>query len=81
MIFESVGHISNKEEFIEKILVYIRLVEVLAERDNISMPHVSLPSVEMINEMKDMGIFYSEEDLSLLKKITAGNYDRFLSAV
>lgn len=81
MIFESVGHITNKEEFTEKILVYIRLVEVLAERDNISMPHVSFPSVEMINEMKDMGIISSKEDIKLLKKILSGNYDRFLSAV
>ena len=81
MIFEDVGHITNKEEFLEKILVYIRLVEVLAERENISIPQVSIPSVDMIKEMKDMGVLYSEEDLTLLKKTTAGNYDRFLSAL
>ncbi|MBP5421739.1 MAG: DNA cytosine methyltransferase, partial [Paludibacteraceae bacterium] len=81
MIFENVGHITNKEEFTEKILVYIRLVEVLAERENISIPKVSIPSVDMIKEMKDMGVIHSKEDLTLLKKTTAGNYDRFLSAL
>ncbi|MBO7488829.1 MAG: DNA cytosine methyltransferase [Bacteroidales bacterium] len=81
MIFESVGHITSKEEFLEKILLYIRLVEVLAERENISIPKEIIPSVDMIKEMKDMGIIHSEEDLTLLKKITAGNYDRFLSAL
>lgn len=81
MIFECVGHITNKEEFTEKILVYIRLVEVLAERENISIPKETIPSVDMIKEMKDMGVIQSEEDLTLLKKITAGNYDRFLSAL
>lgn len=81
MIFENIRHITNKEELNEKILVYIRLVEVLAERENISIPQVSIPSVDMIKEMKDMGVIYSEEDLTLLKKITAGNYDRFLSAL
>lgn len=81
MIFEGVGHITNKEEFLEKILVYIRLVEVLAERQNISIPQVSIPSVYMIKEMKDMGVIYSEGDLTLLKKTIAGIYDRFLSAL
>ncbi len=81
MIFEDVGHITNKEEFLEKILVYIRLVEVLAERQNISIPQVSIPSVDMIKEMKDMGVIYSEGDLTLLKKTIAGIYDRFLSAL
>ncbi len=81
MIFEDVGHITNKEEFTEKVLVFIRLVEVMAEREIISIPQVSIPSVDMIKEMKDMGVIYSEEDLSLLKKTIAGIYDRFVSAL
>lgn len=81
MIFEDVRHITNKEEFTEKVMVFIRLVEVLAERENISIPQVSIPSVDMIKEMKDMGVIYLEEDLTLLKKIITGIYDRFLSAL
>lgn len=81
MIFESVGHLISKEEFIEKILVYIRLVEVLAERENMNIPIVSIPSVDMITEMKDMGVIFSEEDISLLSKLLSNNYERFLSAL
>lgn len=81
MIFESIEHITKKEEFLEKILIYIRLVEVLAERDNINIPIVSTPSIEMIMEMKDMGIISSDEDIRLLKKNISGKYDRFLSAL
>ncbi|MBR4391720.1 MAG: DNA cytosine methyltransferase [Bacteroidales bacterium] len=81
MIFESVTWLSSKEEFIEKILVYIRLVEVLAERENISIPRVSDPSIEMIVEMEEMGIISSDEDIKFFKKIVSDNYDRFLSAL
>ena len=31
MIFENINIVSNKEEFLEKILIYIRLVEVTAD--------------------------------------------------
>ena len=81
MIFESVTRLSSKEEFIEKILVYIRLVEVLAERESISIPRVSDPSREMIVEMEEMGIISSDEDIKHFKKIVGDNYDRFLSAL
>ena len=81
MIFENVRHISNKEEFLEKILVYIRLVEVLAKRDNMNILQVSTPTDETIKEMMDMGVISSDEDIVSLKKVVAGNYDRFLSAV
>ena len=81
MIFENVRHISNKEEFLEKILVYIRLVEVLAKRDNMNILQVSTPTDETIKEMMDMGVISSDEDIVSLKKVVAGNYNRFLSAV
>lgn len=81
MIFESIRHITNKEEFAEKILIYIRLVEVLAERDNIGIPQVSSPSDEMMKEMKEMGVITSDDDIILLKKVVASNYDRFLSSL
>ncbi|MBR5080816.1 MAG: DNA cytosine methyltransferase [Bacteroidales bacterium] len=81
MIFDSVTRLSNKEEFIEKILVYIRLVEVMAEREGISIPRVSDPSREMIVEMEEMGIISSEEDIKSFKKVVGNNYDRFLSTL
>lgn len=81
MIFECVGHITNKEEFLEKIQIYIRLVEIIAIRENIIIPRISSISAKMVNEMKDMGIIYSKDDIASLKKITASNYERFMSAL
>ena len=81
MIFEGVTHINNKDEFNEKILVYIRLVEVLAEREGKVIPPVSTPSTEMISEMIDMGVINMGDDILSLKKIIGGYYCRFLSAI
>ena len=81
MIFEKVTQLKNKDEFIEKILIFIRLVEVVAERKNISMPVISSSSTEMIEEMIDMGIIESVQDINLLSKIIGSNYFRFLSSL
>ena len=81
MIFESIGNINNKEEYKEKILIYIRLVEVLAERDKICMPIISNPSEEMIEELKDMGIISSNVDMKHLKNTIGTYYARFLSSL
>ena len=81
MIFEGVKHIRNKEEFNEKILVYIRLVEVLAKREKITIPNAMSPSSEVIHEMIDMGVINTEEEITDFKKVSGTNYARFLSSV
>ena len=81
MIFEGVTRIKNRDEFNEKILVYIRLVEVLAEREGIIIPPISIPSTEMILEMIDMGVINTKDDISSFMGITGGYYYRFLSAL
>ena len=81
MIFENVTQLTNKEEFIEKILIYIRLVEVIAEREGLNIPLVSAPSEKMIAEMRDMGILDKSEEIKELKKIASVYYLRFLSAL
>ncbi len=81
MIFKKVTNIQNKEEFLELILVYIRLVEVIAEREKKIIPLLEKPSEEIISEMVDMGMIESEEDLTLLKKTVGQNYIRFISSV
>ena len=81
MIFEKVTQLASKEEFIEKILIYIRLVEVVAERNDIKIPTVSVPSEEMIAEMSDMGLIDERDDVKELKEIASVYYLRFLSAV
>ena len=69
MIFEDVLNIRSKEEFSEKILIYIRLVEVLAEREKITIPQVKKPTPDIIAEITDMGIVNNEDDLKILKKL------------
>ena len=81
MIFDKVTKIQSKEEFLEKILIYIRLVEVVAERDKIEILPISTPSEVMILEMKDMGIIESDDEITPLKKVLSINYTRFLSAL
>ena len=60
MIFEGVTHVNSKEEFNEKILVYIRMVEELARREKIRIPHETSPSSEVIHEMIDMGVILND---------------------
>ncbi len=81
MIFESVRHITKKEEFTEKILIYVRLVEVVAQKNKMELSMPSSLSTTMIAEMKDMGILVSEEDIKLLKDAIGLNYNRFISAL
>ena len=77
MIFEKVTCITSKEEFREKILIYIRLVEVIAEREKMIIPNImSLSQIE-IEEMQDMGIIENGMDLDALKKILDKNFIRF----
>ena len=81
MIFEKVTKITSKEEFNEKILIYIRLVETIAKRDNLDIPVIKSPSSEVLKEMQDMGVIDEVNDLELLKKVIKRDYTRFLSAV
>lgn len=81
MIFEKVTNITKKDEFLEKILIYIRLVEVIAEREGIVIPQKEIPSNAAVSEIEDMGIISSNEDLKQLKKTVGTNYIRFISSV
>ncbi len=81
MIFEKVTQLINKEEFLEKILIYIRLVEVIAKRESLNVKEISLPTEEAMSEIRDMGIIEGKEDIVFLKKVLGNNYTRFLSAI
>ena len=81
MIFDDIKHIKSKEEFSEKILIYIRLVEVLAEREKIHIPLIPSTTDESVQEMIDMGVINSIDDLTTLKKTIPDLYDRFISSV
>lgn len=81
MIFESVKNIQKKEEFLEKILIYIRLVEVVAERNALVVPSCEVVSDNMIQEMIDMGVITECEELALLQRVLKESYKRFLNAL
>ena len=81
MIFESVNNIQNKDEFLEKILVYIRLVEVIAERNKISVSQQTEVTEGMLIEMIEMGVIESFDDLKVLRQILSSDYNRFLKAI
>lgn len=81
MIFHPVSNIKDKDEFIELINIYYRLVEVMAERNRIPITNIKTISDNIVNELSDMGIITGAEDLPLLKKVLDKNYDRFINAV
>mgnify|MGYP002856039538 FL=1 len=81
MIFEKVTQLTSKDEFLEKILIYIRLVEVIAKREHLIVDKIKSPSSNSVTEMKDMGIIEKDEDLELLSKVLGNNYSRLVSAI
>ena len=81
MIFDKVTQVACKDEFVEKILVCIRLVEVIAKRENLVIPEFISPSAEAVEELKDMGIIDDVSDLRQLKKVVGAYYTRFLSSI
>lgn len=81
MIFEKVTQLTSKDEFLEKILIYIRLVEVIAKREHLIVDKIKYPSSNSVIEMKDMGIIENDEDLKLLCRVLGNNYSRFVSAI
>lgn len=81
MIFEKVTQLTSKDEFLEKILIYIRLVEVIAKREHLIADRIKSPSSNSVIEMKDMGIIESDEDLELLSRVLGNYYSRFVSAI
>ena len=80
MIFSTVRNITSKDEFLEKILVYIRIVEVIAERNNTLIPNAIMTDA-VVSEMKDMGVIDCNSDLPILKAVTKDLYVRFVNCV
>ncbi len=81
MIFLPLNKIEDKTDFVEKILVYIRLVEVFAERNKLDINGCSASNAQICKELVDMGVIESEKDFSLLKKVLLEEYDRFIKAL
>lgn len=81
MIFESVENIKNKNFFQELVNIYIRLVEVTAERHNLIISDCSEISIQVISELIDMGLLTNAEQIADLKHILSNDFIRFINCV
>jgi len=81
MIFENINNISSKDEFMEKVLIYIRLVEVVAERNSYVLPSDSVINNDVINELISIGILSDSNDITKLKIVTKDLYQRLINCV
>lgn len=81
MIFENINNISSKDEFLEKVLIYIRLVEVVAERNSYVLPSDSVINYDVINELISIGILSESNDITKLKIVTKDLYQRLINCV
>ena len=81
MIFENVNSILQKDEFIEKILIYIRLVEVTAEQYNLTINTHEKVNDDITNELISIGVISSAADLPKLKDVTKSLYQRLIDSV
>ena len=68
MIFESVINVTSKDEFLEKILIYIRLVEVFAERNGFVIESLDNACPAIISEMINIGVIEKNSEIEDLKK-------------
>lgn len=81
MIFKSVSDWENKTEksfFIEQISVYIRLVQVFCEKENIPF---ECDDADVVDELKSIGVIDNVDELPTLKKEVPALYDDFIKAV
>lgn len=81
MIFESVSNLTGKDEFLEKILIYIRLVEVFAERNNMLIEEIKSPQLDIISELINIGVINDESEINVLKGVLKKEFSRFISCV
>ena len=81
MIFENIRELKHKDELIEKINIYIRLVEVTAERNDSIVDSRATASTSVIKEIISMGVIDGEEDLPILEKYIGKLFTPFINCV
>jgi len=82
MIFKNINELSSKTEsafFIEQIQVYIRLVEVYCEKNQLIITKSNSPFP--YDELVKIGIISNESDIPALKALIGSLYADFISAV
>lgn len=81
MIFESVSQITNKALFLELVDIYIRLTEVFSERNGSVIAKCEVTDA-IIDEMKNIGVIESSNDLPILSKtIGKEQINKFINSV
>ena len=81
MIFEPISHLTDKDDFLEKVLLYTRLVEVFAERNKLKIGTSSSNLHSICSELNDMGVIESEDDLKKLEKELGSDYPHFINCI
>lgn len=81
MIFESVKNITSKDEFLEKIQIYIRLVEVFAERNKFLIQDITELDPAIETEMVNIGVIATKDEIDKLRSVIKKDYYRFVSCV
>lgn len=81
MIFESVKHITAKEEFLEKVNIYIRLVEVYAERNGYVIPEAKDITDKICAQLAEIGLIENDNDLDALKSLLKKDFNKLISCV
>lgn len=82
MIFSPILETVRKDELLEKIAIYTRLVHIVAESNNVNIsvcPKI-IPQ-ELINELIDIGIITDKIELSALSNLLKSSYVDFLNCV
>lgn len=82
MIFKPISSLKEKQDksfFLELVSIYIRLVEVFCQKNDI--PFLCDEKKENINEMKNIGVINNTSDLKLLRNLLGKEYSEFIKAV
>lgn len=85
MIFKNIKEINDKKlkaPFLEKIDLHIRIVESLAELNNLDIDNYS-DSVDIttVKYLINLGVILSENEILLLKKIVSTRFSSFIKTV
>ena len=81
MIFENINIVSNKEEFLEKILIYIRLVEVTADYNGLVLSNDVDINNDIIKELMAIGVIAHKNEAAKLETFIKPLYQRFISCI
>ncbi|MBP3944539.1 DNA cytosine methyltransferase [Sphingobacteriaceae bacterium WQ 2009] len=85
MIFKNIKEINDKKlkaSFLEKIDLYIRIVESIAELNKLDIENYidSIDNVTISN-LTELGLIESEDEIQLLKKLLSTRFNPFIKSV